>query len=110
MHVSGAADFERQFTAYGDMRLLGVRIGGAPRLSVGAELTLEDSCQVVGGIDLSMSELSSVSVGASCSLRAPGRTALDLTNAELLSALTIGEQVSVEGTIRLAGARIRGNL
>lgn len=196
MRVGGTADFLHQFTARGDMRLLGVRIDGsldftgahilspagqaldlndaviggrvflvsdtagrrpvikgridmssarisgqflirnatlegpaitpadsgyawsrargravtAPRLSIGAELTLEESCQVIGGIDLSMSELSSVSIGTGCSPRAPGRTALDLTNAELLSSVTIGEQVPVEGTIRLAGARIRGNL
>jgi hypothetical protein len=80
----------------------------APRLSVGAELTLEGTCRVTGGIDLSMSELSSVSIGSECSLRAPGRTALDLTNAELLSALTLDSGAVVQGTLRLTGARIRG--
>ena len=196
MRIGGTADFRHQFTARGDMRLLGVRINGsldftgahilspagqaldlndaviggsvflvsdaagrrpvimgridmssarisgqflvrnatlegpaitpadsgyarsrargtavsAPRLSIGAELTLEESCQVIGGIDLSMSELSSVSIGPGCSLRAPDHTVLDLTNAELLAAFTVGERVPVEGTIRLAGARIRGNL
>ncbi len=90
------------------------RVGGtalsAPRLSVGAEVTLEGTCAVTGGIDLSMSELSSVSVRSGCSLHAPGRTALDLTNTELLSTVTVGEQVPVAGTVRLTGARIHGNL
>lgn len=196
MHVGGTVRFLHQFTAHGDMRLLGVRVDGsldftgahivsdagqaldlndaiiggslfliadtagrrpvirgridmssaqisgqllirnvtleapvisptdsgysrsrargaalsAPRLSVGAEITLEGTCQVSGGIDLSMSELSSVSIEPGCSLRAPGRTALDLTNAELLSTLTVGDKVRVEGTVRLSGARIHGNL
>jgi hypothetical protein len=90
------------------------RVGGtalsAPRLSVGAELTFDGTCQVTGGIDLSMSQLGSVSVRPGCSLQAPGRTALDLTNTELLSTFTVGERVPVHGTIRLSGARIHGNL
>jgi hypothetical protein len=90
------------------------RVGGtalsAPRLAVGAEVTLEGTCTVTGGIDLSMGELSSVSVRSGCSLHAPGRTALDLTNTELLSTVTVGEQVPVAGTVRLTGARIHGNL
>ncbi len=91
-----------------------LRAGGkalsAPRLTVGAEMTFEDACEVSGGIDLSMSELSSLLIDSGCSLRAAGRTALDLTNAELLSTFTIGEKVPVTGTIRLSGARIHGNL
>ena len=90
------------------------RVGGtalsAPRLSVGAEVTLEGTCAVTGGIDLSMGELSSVSVRPGCSLHAPGRTALDLTNTELLSTVTVGHKVPVAGTVRLSGARIHGNL
>jgi hypothetical protein len=90
------------------------RVGGtalsAPRLSVGAELTLDGTSQVTGGIDLSMSQLGSVSVRPGCELLAPGRTALDLTNTELLSAFTVGERVPVQGTVRLSGARIHGNL
>ena len=82
----------------------------APRLSVGAEVTFDGACQLSGGIDMSMSELSSLSIEPGCSLRAPGRTALDLTNAELLSTLAIGEKVPVEGTVRLTGTRIHGNL
>jgi hypothetical protein len=57
-----------------------------------------------------MSELGSVSVGPGCSLQAPGRTALDLTNTELLSTFTVGEKAPVQGTVRLSGARIHGNL
>ncbi len=95
-------------SAYSRARAGGTAVS-APRLSVGAELTLEGACQVNGGIDLSMSELSSVSIGPECSLRAPGRTALDLTNAELLSDL-LGSGMTVQGTTRLTGARIHGRL
>ncbi|TVZ03738.1 hypothetical protein EAS64_14830 [Trebonia kvetii] len=90
------------------------RTGGtalsAPRLSVGAELALEGACQVSGGMDLSMSELSRVSIGTGCSLTAPGRTALDLTNADLLSDLRLDSGVTVQGTTRITGARIHGRL
>jgi hypothetical protein len=96
-------------SAYSRARTGGTAVS-APRLSVGAELTLEGTCQVTGGTDLSMSELSSVSIGPECSLHAPGRTALDLTNAELLSALTLGRGTTVQGTTRLTGARIHGGL
>lgn len=96
-------------SAYSRARTGGTALS-APRLSVGAELTIEGDTQVNGGMDLSMSELSSVSVGPGCSLRAPGRTALDLTNVELLSTFTLGATVTVEGTTRLTGARIRGRV
>jgi hypothetical protein len=90
------------------------RAGGtalsAPRLSVGAEVTLEGTCRVKGGMDLSMSDLSSLSIGDECSLRAPGQTALDLTNAELRSSFTLHAGVTVQGTVRLTGARVHGNL
>src|SRR6266516_6141436 len=90
------------------------RVGGtalsAPRLTVGAELTFDGTSQVTGGIDLSLSQLGSVSVRPGSSLMAPGRTALDLANTELLSTFTVGEEVPVQGTVRLSGARIHGNL
>jgi hypothetical protein len=89
-------------------RIAGTAVS-APRLSVGAEVTIEGACEVAGGIDLSMGELSSVSIGKDCSLRAPGRTAVDLTNAELRSSLRVDGAV-VEGTLRLTGARIQGKL
>jgi hypothetical protein len=81
----------------------------APRLTVGAEVTLEGGCAVSGGLNLSMARLSSLLVESGCSLRAPGRTALDLTNAEVRSTVSIGEEVPVEGTIRLAGAAVHGD-
>jgi hypothetical protein len=96
-------------SAYSRSRAAGTALS-APRLLVGAELTFDGTCQVTGGIDLSMSQLGSVSVSPGCSLTAPGRTALDLTNTELLSTFTVGEQVPVQGTVRLSGARIHGNL
>ncbi len=82
----------------------------APRLSVGAEMVLAGQCQVTGRIDMSMSDVSSVSIGAGCILRAPGRTAVDLTNAQIRALLRLDERAAVEGTIRLAGAIIRGRL
>jgi hypothetical protein len=81
----------------------------APRLSVGAEVTL-DSCEVFGGVDLAMSDMSSMSIGANCVLSTPGHTALDLTNAEIRSLLRVDEDAVVEGTLRLAGAVIHGTL
>jgi hypothetical protein len=189
MQVGGAVRFLDQFTAYGEVRLIGVRLGGsldlveanirvagghgldltnaviggsvfiidssiqgrvelsstrisgqlqlrgstlsasagpgrfayshfrdadaaisAPRLTVGAEVTLEDGCAVTGGINLSMATLSSLLIESGCSLRAPGRTALDLTNAEIQSTVSIGEEVPVEGTVRLTGAAVHGDL
>lgn len=82
----------------------------APRLSVGAELAFDGDCQIRGGMDLSMAELASISIGPGCSLQAPGRTALDLTNAELMSTFTLSSTATIEGTTRLAGAHIRGRL
>jgi hypothetical protein len=96
-------------SAYSRARSEGTAVS-APRLSVGAELTVEGTCTVTGGIDLSMSELSSVSIGPECSLRSPGRTALDLTNAQLLSDLRLGSGATVQGTTRLTGTRIHGRL
>ena len=76
-------------------------------MSVGAETTFEGACRVEGGIDFSMSELSRLSFEPGSLLRAPDRMALDLTNAELLSTVSVGEKVAVAGTIRLAGANPR---
>jgi hypothetical protein len=82
----------------------------AGRLSVGTEVMLAGRCQVNGGIDMSMGDMSSLSIGAGCARRAPGRTALDLTNAQLRALLRLDDQASVEGTVRLAGAVIHGTL
>ena len=82
----------------------------APRLFVGAEMMLEGPCEATGTIDLSMSDISSMLIGENCLLRAPGHTALDLTNAQIRALLRLDENATVEGTIRLAGAHIHGTL
>lgn len=82
----------------------------APRLTVGGEVAFEGACEVSGGLDLSLSELSALSIQSGCALRAAGHTALNLTNAELRSRLLLEPGATVEGTIRLSGARIHGNL
>jgi hypothetical protein len=82
----------------------------AARLSVGAEVMLAGRCEVTGRIDMSMGDMSSMSIGESCVLQAPRRTALDLTNAEIRALLRLDENAAVEGTIRLAGAVIHGTL
>ena len=82
----------------------------APRLSVGGEVTLAEHCEVTGTIDMSMGDMSSMSIGENCVLQAPGRTALDLTNAEIRSLLRMDENAVIEGTIKLAGAVIHGTL
>lgn len=96
-------------SAYAQARAGGTAVSAA-RLSVGADVTLEGSCEVSGGLDLSMSDMSSLSIGDNCSLRGLGHPALDLTNAELRSGLTIRPGAAVEGTLSLRGARIRGDL
>jgi hypothetical protein len=82
----------------------------AARLWVGDEVTLAGRCEVTGRIDMSMGDMSSVSIGENCVLRAPGRTALDLTNAEIRALFRLDEGAAVQGTIRLAGAVIHGTL
>src|SRR5215469_12994055 len=82
----------------------------AERLSVGADVMLAGRCEVSGCIDLSMSDLSSVSIGADCALRSPGRTALDLTHAEIRGTFRLHRRAVVEGTLRLESTVIRGSL
>jgi hypothetical protein len=82
----------------------------AARLSVGDEVMLTGRCEVTGGIDMSMGDVSSLSIGEDCVLRAPGRTALDLTNAEIRAHFRLDGNAAVEGSIRLAGAAIHGTL
>jgi len=96
-------------SAYAQARAGGTAVSAA-RLSVGADVTLEGSCEVSGGLDLSMSDMSSLSIGDNCSLRGLGHPALDLTNAELRSSLIIRPGAAVEGTLCLRGTRIRGDL
>jgi len=82
----------------------------AARLSVGAEVMLAGRCAVTGPIDMSMGDLSSLLISGPCVLRAPGRTALDLTNAEFRADLRLDREVRVTGSIRLSGAVIHGTL
>ncbi len=82
----------------------------AARLSVGAEVLFAGRCEVTGRIDMSIGTMSSLSIGAGCVLRAPGRTALDLTNSEIRADLRLDKDSVVEGTIRLAGAVVHGTL
>ena len=82
----------------------------AARASVGDEVMLAGRCEVTGRIDMTTADVSSLSIGADCVLRAPGRTALELTNAEIRASLRLDRGASVEGTIRLAGSVIHGNL
>jgi hypothetical protein len=82
----------------------------APRMSVGREMTLEGNCRITGAINMAMSEASSISIAGTSAIHAPGRTALDLTNAELRSGLAVSAGVEIHGTVRLGGTRIRGNL
>jgi hypothetical protein len=94
---------------YASSTAIGTALSAA-RLSVGAEVILSGRCEVMGRIDMSMSDMSSVFIGENCVLRAPGRTALDLTNTEIRALLRVDENAIVEGTIRLAGAVIHGTL
>jgi hypothetical protein len=96
-------------SGYSKSRLRGSALS-APRLSVGAETTLEGTCRIAGGLDLAMSEMSSLSINDSCLLEAAGHTAVDLTHAELRSSLTVESGVEIRGTVRLTGAHIRGDL
>ena len=96
-------------SGYSKSRLRGSALS-APRLSVGAETTLEGICTVIGGLDLAMSDMGNLSIHEGCSLQADGRTALDLTHAEFRSGLTFEQGVEIRGTLRLTGAHIRGDL
>lgn len=82
----------------------------APRFTVGGEMTLEGNCRITGSVNLSMSDASSIYIGGSSVLLADGGTALDLTNAEIRSDLTFSEGSAVNGTVRIAGSHIQGNL
>ena len=96
-------------SGYAATRLNGTALS-APRLSVGAEMSMEGTCTVTGGMDLSMADMSSLFIGRGCSVQARGRTALDLTNSDFRSSLTVDERVAVEGIVRLAGAYVHGKL
>lgn len=96
-------------SGYSKSRLRGSALS-APRLSVGAETTLEGTCRVIGGLDFAMSDMGSLSIHGGCSLEADEHTALDLTHAEFRSGVTIEQGAEVRGTLRLVGTHIRGDL
>ncbi|MFF0245486.1 hypothetical protein ACWEU6_13160 [Streptosporangium sandarakinum] len=82
----------------------------APGLFVGGELSVEGECGIGGGVDLAMGSFGAIRIHRGSSFTVGGGRALDLTNAELRSGLLIEAGTAVEGTLRLAGARIRGDL
>lgn len=82
----------------------------APRFTVGAEITIEGTTIVNGGIDLSAANLGGLVVGGRVVLRNPGGTVLDLTNAEVRSSVRFGPGQRTQGRIRLTRATIHGKL
>ena len=80
------------------------------RLFVGAELSIEGATTVTGGVDLSSAELGRFALGSGGTIVAPGQAALDLTNAEIRSGVTIDNGVHLRGAILLVSARIHGRL
>ena len=73
-------------------------------------MTIDGHTDISGGVDLSMSDLADLRIGGHCTLRAPGKTALDLTNADIHASLDLRPGATVQGTIRLPNARVRGSL
>lgn len=94
---------------YAKQRTGGTAMSG-PRLTVGSDISVEGTCEITGGIDLSMSEMSSLSITGATRLDAPGRTGLNLTNAQINSTLLIGDGIRVRGMVDLTAARIKGSL
>jgi hypothetical protein len=82
----------------------------APRVFVGGEVLIAESCAIGGRVDMSMGDLSGVLISGPCVLSAPGQSVLDMTNCELRGDLKIDHEVTIEGTVRLAGAVIHGML
>ena len=96
-------------TYYSGQRRYGTAISAA-RLAVGAQVSIEKNTTIVGGIDFAMSDISSLTIGGDCRIEAAGETALDLTNAELRSHFTASPGTRIQGTIRLGGARVHGDV
>jgi uncharacterized protein YjbI with pentapeptide repeats len=98
---------ERKSSVYERPTTIGAALNGR-RMSVGAEVSLEGDCHVTGRIDMSMSDMGSVSIGGNCVLQMPGATAMDLTNATIQAGFSFSEGARIEGTVQLAGAAIHG--
>jgi hypothetical protein len=82
----------------------------AQRLFVGAELSIEGDSSITGTIDLASAELGGFSIEPGGTVSACGQTAINFTNAEIRSDISIGAGVPVRGMLQLSGARIRGRL
>ena len=80
------------------------------RLFVGAELSIEGTTTVTGGVDLSSAELGRFALGPAGRIEAPGQAALDLTNADIRSDVSIDDGIQIRGAILLVSARIHGRL
>jgi hypothetical protein len=106
--IEAHADRQRE-SIYARAVTAGIALDAA-QLSVAADVAFVGRCEVTGSIDMTMGEMSSVTIGAGCVLHAPRRTALDLTNSEIRAHLRLEHEATVEGTIRLEGAAIHGML
>lgn len=82
----------------------------APGLFVGGDVSVEGDCRIRGGFDLAMGSFSTIRIHHGTTFGVAGGRALDLTNAELRSSLVMEPGVTVEGTLQLNGAHIRGDL
>jgi len=80
------------------------------RLFVGAELSIEGATTITGSVDLSSAELGRFALASPGTIVAPGQAALDLTNAEIRSGVTVDDGVHIRGAILLVSARIHGRL
>ncbi len=87
----------------------GTAVNGS-RVSIGAELSIEGTTDITGGVDLSLGEASAVSVHSGCRFGAPGRVALDLGSTRVRADLTLEPGVAVRGSVRLRGAYVGGRL
>jgi len=79
-------------------------------LFVGAEMSVDGSTSISGGLDLASADLGRFDLGAGVVLDWPGHTCLDLTNAEVRSDVTLGVGVRMRGTALFLGAHVRGRL
>jgi hypothetical protein len=104
-----AHDEQQRESIYARSATGGIAIDAA-QLSVAADVAFVGRCEVTGSIDMTMGNMSSVSIGSGCVLHSPGRTALDLTNSEIRAHMRLEHGASVEGTIRMEGAAIHGML
>jgi hypothetical protein len=82
----------------------------APRLTVGANLTIIGDTILGGGVDLSSATLGGLFIGGRCQLNNSGAVALNLTNAQLNSDVTFKQGLTIRGRTAMSRATIRGRL